>query len=1347
MKNKLYSTIFQLIFHFILISFQTKIYIKCICNRNAPILKDGICQSIYCTENEFKENICSIDNEIIKTQWLNNFINLDEYRYRFTNMVITEEGDLILFTSPEETNGQRLLFRLTKNGRAYYKSSDNQEILYKNIEVLDGDEGAMRYESQIFLMKLKNDNEDNKEYLVSISLYHGFMEIYDINDNNIPFSKISVWDFGGNIIFSKRGATIDLNNKEYLYFFVGQYYNTDWYYKAFLKKYIFYDYNIDKDNVNEKTLIEDQITLDIIYSRVVSAFKTELNQIILFYINNESKFKIEVYNEALDFQYEKYYDQVKNFNSEDSLFMKAIYLKQNIGIIAYYYDSQIYHPKIFVENIRETEFSEILSFELIQYNFNTKPLFNDLIKMNNKRFCFILTSNDNLVLYIVLFDLYNNDANIKIRYYIINIYELYNYKIYKELSSILYNNYLALSFSACFSNQCDNEDNPQFFTTLLIFNYINATDYNINISSYFSNQDNINANNDDIYLNFSNYFKIDNNIFGYQIKQNIKISYIPEEITLYKLKDDNLKIEINIGDEYNPEEDTQLIISPKNNITKNDTTYFIEYQYQYSEPDYETFNKYPNEIYDYPENPNVNQEDEFNADINIYYGSSIRITFKLCNENCKTCKLIGKSDAQTKCEECKDNFKFYLDNSSDTNTCFSNEKDCPLDSPFLLRDNSYKCVKSCKIEEIKNDSCILDNSSKESLTQAHNMFKDIISDNYNNEDIVLRTDDDITFQLSNSLNEKTKLTEGKGLYYNLSIIDLGECENKLKSENNLSNDIPLIIFKLETYYENTTIRNVQYEIYNPVTKEKITDFSPCEDEKINIYVPTNLDNKTYTLYEELKNQGYEIFNANDSFYNDVCTKYTSINNTDITLNDRKELFYNETQIFCQEDCEYKGIDLETQHAQCECSVSSSKTDIVLGTEVFTGFEIITSFYEVIKFSNFLILKCYKLFFSSLGIKNNFGFIIMIILITFHISMLITFLFTGMQKIKEQLSNMIFLSMNKEKKISIKTKSSKIENIKKQIFPQNPKKKISKNHYKHQKNIFLVKNMKIYAKKSSTMQEKSSSSGLHHKKSSLNALLKKNLLKKNNKKSSPLIRHNKIKKKTKNEKLKYSEFELDDLEYLEAIKYDKRTFFEFFLCLVKREHIIIFTFIFCKDLNLLCIKLALFVFAVSLDFATNVLFFTDDSMHKIYLDYGKYNFIQQIPQIIYSTVISEAFDVFFKFLSLSEKEIYGVKKFSSFPKVIVKVKKIMRRLKIKFFLFFLISFLLMSFFCYFISCFCAVYENTQNTLFKDSAMSFLISITYPFALYLIPASIRIISLRSKAKDKRFLYKISNIFPLF
>ena len=223
--------------------------------------------------------------------------------------------------------------------------------------------------------------------------------------------------------------------------------------------------------------------------------------------------------------------------------------------------------------------------------------------------------------------------------------------------------------------------------------------------------------------------------------------------------------------------------------------------------------------------------------------------------------------------------------------------------------------------------------------------------------------------------------------------------------------------------------------------------------------------------------------------------------------------------------------------------------------------------------------------------------------------------------------------------------------------------------------------------------------------------------------------------------------MDDLEYIEALRYDKRTFFEFFCCLVKREHLIVFTFIFCSDLNLLCIKLSLFVFSISLDFSTNVLFFTDESMHKIFLDYGKYNFIQQIPQIVYSTVISELFDVFLKFLSLSEKEIYETKKCNNMKKAANEVKKLIKRIKIKFFLFFLVCFVLMSFFCYFISCFCAVYENTQIILFNDSAFSFLISLIYPFVLYLIPATLRIIALRSKTKDKRFLYKISNIFPLF
>ena len=1344
---KIFKSEIFIFIHLIILYFKKHNFVKCNCEKEIPIKKDGQCQLIYCTETEFNNNICSIDNDIIKTQWLNNFIIINEEnsRYRFTGMVITDEGDLIIETSPEETNGKRLFSRLKKNGRPYYKNNNQEEILSRSLVVPDGDSGAMRYESQIFLVKINNDNfDENKQFLVSISLYLGFLEIYDLDSNNLTFNKISINDFGNYVIYSRKGSIIELNNKEYLYFFLGKNKNDHTHYVV-LQKFSFYDNNINKDNLNEKWLTEEEKSIRVPYSRVVSAFKTESNEIIIFYISFGNKYKIELLNETYHTTYEKYLENPNNFNPDNSLFFKCIHLKESIGIFFYYNDTNSFHPKFLIENIINNNFTNMFDIFLNEYEYNTDPLLNDVIKINNKRFSFISPSQDRLVLYILLFDLYNNDQNIKIRFYKINIYNLYNYKIYKDLVAIIYNNCLTVSLSVCNSLQCDNKDTDSFFTNLIYFSYINGTDSNINIESYFSNQQN-NNDNDDIYFNFPNNFEIDNNIFGYQIVPAIKIISIPNVINLYKI-DNNIKTIINVGDEFNS--NIKLVINPKK-IKKDNIIYFIEYQYKYIDSDYDTFNNYPDKIIDYPENSTVDQKDEFNNERQTYFGKTLKLEFKLCNENCKSCKSIGKSSAQTKCEECNDNLKFYLDENTNSNSCFSSEISCPEDYPFMSIDNNLKCEKECSIENIINNKCILETYSEKSINQIYNMFNDLISD-YNNEDIVFTTEDDTTFQLSNSLNEKKLLDGKKDKNYNLSIIDLGDCEPKLKKANKIPDDISLIIFKVENVYENTTIKNVQYEIYNPLTTEKITDMSPCENDKINIYVPTNLDNDRLSLYEELKKNGYDIFNPNDSFYNDICSQYTTINNTDLTLNDRKDLFYNETNVFCQENCEYKSIELDN-YAKCECSTSSSESEITLEKQQFSGIEIITSFYEVFKFSNFLILKCFKLVFSSFGIKNNYGFIIVLVFLCLHFIFMIIFLFTGMNKIKDQMSAMIYIAVNKINTVSLfEQKNLQYNSLKNKIFPPGPKKRKSKILYKKKikkdnistkksmKSTFTKKNPK-YSKFSESMRKNTSSWGLNRKKSSFN-FIKKNKTIRN---SSSLVVFNKVKTQ---KNIKYSEFELDDLEYSEALKYDKRTFFQFFCCLVKREHVIVFTFIYCADLNLFIIKLSLFVFSVCLDFTTNVLFFNDESMHKIYLDYGEYNFISQIPQIIYSTVISEVFDVFFKYLSLSEKEIYEAKKYTNMTKAINHIKKLMRQIKLKFFLFYVISFLLMSFFWYFISAFCAVYKNTQKILFKDSLVSFVISLIYPFALYLIPASLRIISLRATKKDKRFLYKISNIFPLF
>ena len=76
----------------------------------------------------------------------------------------------------------------------------------------------------------------------------------------------------------------------------------------------------------------------------------------------------------------------------------------------------------------------------------------------------------------------------------------------------------------------------------------------------------------------------------------------------------------------------------------------------------------------------------------------------------------------------------------------------------------------------------------------------------------------------------------------------------------------------------------------------------------------------------------------------------------------------------------------------------------------------------------------------------------------------------------------------------------------------------------------------------------------------------------------------------------------------------------------------------------------------------------------------------------------------------------------------------------------IGLLFMLFFWYYISCFCAVYKNTQIILIKDTLISFMISMVYPFGINLFPGIFRISALRSKEKDKKYLYNIGKILSM-
>ena len=228
-------------------------------------------------------------------------------------------------------------------------------------------------------------------------------------------------------------------------------------------------------------------------------------------------------------------------------------------------------------------------------------------------------------------------------------------------------------------------------------------------------------------------------------------------------------------------------------------------------------------------------------------------------------------------------------------------------------------------------------------------------------------------------------------------------------------------------------------------------------------------------------------------------------------------------------------------------------------------------------------------------------------------------------------------------------------------------------------------------------------------------------------------------------MNYTDNELNSLSYEASLIHDNRTYCQYYYSLLKVNNLLIFTFCANEDYNSTIIKIFLFFYSFSVHFTINTLFFNDSTMHKIYEDNGSFNFIYQIPQIIYSTIISTFFNTIIKFLALSEDNIISIKQL----KIIhlhmfgISVKELLNNLKIKFIIFFIITFFILILFLYYITCFCGIYINTQMHLIKDTIISFGLSLLYPLGICMIPGLFRILALNNKKKNKKCIFIFSKL----
>ena len=83
-------------------------------------------------------------------------------------------------------------------------------------------------------------------------------------------------------------------------------------------------------------------------------------------------------------------------------------------------------------------------------------------------------------------------------------------------------------------------------------------------------------------------------------------------------------------------------------------------------------------------------------------------------------------------------------------------------------------------------------------------------------------------------------------------------------------------------------------------------------------------------------------------------------------------------------------------------------------------------------------------------------------------------------------------------------------------------------------------------------------------------------------------------------------ELNYVNLEEALKYDKRTFFQYYTSLLKIKILFLFSFFPIDDYNIKIIKIFLFFLFFDIYFAINTLFFNETTIHQIYKDKGEYN---------------------------------------------------------------------------------------------------------------------------------------------
>ena len=781
--------------------------------------------------------------------------------------------------------------------------------------------------------------------------------------------------------------------------------------------------------------------------------------------------------------------------------------------------------------------------------------------------------------------------------------------------------------------------------------------------------------------------------------------------------------------------------------------------------------------------------------INFYFDSSHN-KYKPCFEACRTCNEEGNLETNN-CIECANNYikkPGYPDTPS-TNCvekCLysyyytpygqykcTNTSNCPEEANlYVVRKNKctddcnkegdYKfqygglCRTDCPTNTVPNSNNICkDNQDSNSCSKSeaqidlqdflHNGGIELNAKNYATEfnyttkHISLLYNDlysIIIYKDDNCIND---------LSINMTKVDFGSCYTKV--QNNISdttNDkiIIVLIERLNSQKKST----ISYAFYHPTTGEKIDAETICKEEVVIVKenVISQLNNAGLNLSSilSLTDQNINIFNLSDEFYTDICYCFESPNGKDIPLKDRIKNFYPNITL-CEDGCYSKGVNLDTMESICECKFNDLiKNDIIENNALLSNS--IGEIVDILGSSNLNVLKCYKNVFDKNLIKKGIGAFIILGITFVELILSLLFIFNDMNIIRRYLFNLahyyIYLCFNKNK-----DKKKKLNNIIKntRLLTGNikaPPKKILKK-VKTMKNLKL--NVKFNHQQSLNLQ-KSESSGkflrfssskelqnIHSKKS-----LKFNL---NDEKKNDDI----LKVKNFGEHIDIEEYlkpDLDDMEYDDAIKYDKRTFFEFLSDRLKERQIIMDTFFNKENLRPFSIKVILLLLNIDLYFVVNGLFYNEQYISDLFYSTEEETFFSFFPRSIsrffYATLVGVIISIIIDWFFVEEKKI---------KRILIREKEDPMQLKYEISLNVTnikkryISFISLCLFIsviswYYVSCFNSSYPGVQIEWIKSSITIIIIIQILSILVVVLEAILRSISFKFESEK---VFKIKQL----